>query len=152
MDVERFFHPYDETRSEREGRIALAKAVCGGCAVLSECRSYALAAREPYGIWGGLAEGERALILGVRTLRHPGARIPRDRGDVPAAPPRRMVPADDENLVRHPFGLGGHGVSGCTTAIPSDPGNHFDDRPSPRWDDERSWRPPVHPQTGARST
>jgi WhiB family redox-sensing transcriptional regulator len=29
--------------------------------------------REPYGIWGGLSEDERARILGVHSLRYPAA-------------------------------------------------------------------------------
>ncbi|MEW9546861.1 WhiB family transcriptional regulator [Nonomuraea sp. NPDC050783] len=38
---------------------ARAKAVCAGCQVLQECRSYALRAGEPEGIWGGLTPQER---------------------------------------------------------------------------------------------
>ena len=29
------------------------------CPVIEQCRSYALAAQEPYGIWGGMTEEER---------------------------------------------------------------------------------------------
>jgi WhiB family transcriptional regulator, redox-sensing transcriptional regulator len=38
---------------------ARAKAVCAGCQVLTECRSYALKAGEADGIWGGLTPEER---------------------------------------------------------------------------------------------
>lgn len=38
---------------------ARAKAVCAGCQVLSECRSYALSTGEAEGIWGGLTPEER---------------------------------------------------------------------------------------------
>ena len=36
-----------------------AKQVCKDCPVLLQCRSHALAAREPYGVWGGMSEDER---------------------------------------------------------------------------------------------
>lgn len=32
---------------------ALAAAQCGGCPLRSLCRSYAVAAGEPWGVWGG---------------------------------------------------------------------------------------------------
>lgn len=38
---------------------ARAKAVCAGCPVVTECRSYALRAGETEGIWGGLTPAER---------------------------------------------------------------------------------------------
>jgi len=38
---------------------AAAKAVCALCPVRPECRQYALAAREEFGIWGGLDAAER---------------------------------------------------------------------------------------------
>ncbi|GAA1170690.1 hypothetical protein GCM10009584_09540 [Ornithinimicrobium humiphilum] len=33
--------------------------VCATCPVLERCRAHALAAREPYGVWGGMTEEER---------------------------------------------------------------------------------------------
>jgi len=36
-----------------------AKRVCAACPVRAECLRFALAGPEPYGIWGGLTEGER---------------------------------------------------------------------------------------------
>ena len=41
--------------------VAMAKAICGSCAVLTACREYALATRQPFGVWGGLDEDERRL-------------------------------------------------------------------------------------------
>ena len=73
MDVETFFHPLYEARYERSTRVANAKAVCQRCPVVTQCRAHALAVREPYGIWGGLSEDERATILGVRKLQYPGS-------------------------------------------------------------------------------
>jgi WhiB family redox-sensing transcriptional regulator len=36
--------------------------------VIAQCRTHALAVGEPYGIWGGLSESERELLLkrGIR--------------------------------------------------------------------------------------
>jgi WhiB family redox-sensing transcriptional regulator len=51
----------------RPRRAAKAKAICMRCPVLEECRRHALAAREPYGVWGGMTEEERReLWIGER--------------------------------------------------------------------------------------
>ena len=52
-------------RAQREMR---AKEMCRSCPVIAQCRSHALAVGEPYGIWGGLSESERELLLkrGIR--------------------------------------------------------------------------------------
>ncbi len=42
--------------------ISAAKGICRGCAVLRECRDYALASRQPFGVWGGLDEEQRRAI------------------------------------------------------------------------------------------
>jgi WhiB family redox-sensing transcriptional regulator len=65
-----FFHPEGERGSSREARDAAAKQVCQTCPVAKECLQYALATREPYGVWGGLSESERAEVLaGNRSLQ-----------------------------------------------------------------------------------
>jgi WhiB family redox-sensing transcriptional regulator len=51
-DPELFFPP-------RDGDAAEARAICRACVVRLQCLSYAIAADEPYGIWGGLDPGER---------------------------------------------------------------------------------------------
>jgi WhiB family redox-sensing transcriptional regulator len=61
-DPRLFFHPEGERGEAREARQAAAKAICAACPVLVECRSHALAVREPYGVWGGLSEDEREAI------------------------------------------------------------------------------------------
>lgn len=67
MDISVFFHPDYERGPARQRREARAKAICLACPVLEMCRKHALAVQEPYGIWGGLGEGERdALIKGRR--------------------------------------------------------------------------------------
>lgn len=40
-----------------------AKAICRACPVLDQCRSHALSAPEPYGIWGAMTARERAIKL-----------------------------------------------------------------------------------------
>lgn len=55
-----FFPPSTtERKEERERREARAKSICLICPVKGQCLEYALAIREPYGIWGGLTEAER---------------------------------------------------------------------------------------------
>jgi WhiB family redox-sensing transcriptional regulator len=59
-----FFPPaHFEHKPERESREAKAKAVCARCPVRLQCLEWALATREPYGIWGGCSESERKQIL-----------------------------------------------------------------------------------------
>lgn len=55
-----FFAPERELVSARRVREQQAKAICTTCPVLEPCRAYALVHREPYGVWGGLTERERA--------------------------------------------------------------------------------------------
>src|SRR5665647_715503 len=58
-----FFHPEGERGSARRRRAEAAKAICQACPVLQQCRTHALAVREPYGVWGGISEDERSAIL-----------------------------------------------------------------------------------------
>ena len=44
---------------EKGGSTREAKKICLGCDVRKECREYALAHDERFGIWGGLSERER---------------------------------------------------------------------------------------------
>lgn len=62
-DSAEFFHPDGERGLERKARIARAKTVCQRCPVITECREHALAVQEKYGVWGGLSEHERDIIL-----------------------------------------------------------------------------------------
>jgi WhiB family redox-sensing transcriptional regulator len=63
MDSGFFFHPEGERGAARTTREARAKQVCRTCPVIEQCRRHALAAHEPYGVWGGLSESERDEIL-----------------------------------------------------------------------------------------
>ncbi|MHA6797847.1 WhiB family transcriptional regulator [Bounagaea algeriensis] len=58
---ELFFGPADESAPARQRREERAKAVCATCPVQSWCLEHAVAAAEPYGIWGGLATRERGV-------------------------------------------------------------------------------------------
>jgi hypothetical protein len=51
---------------------------CGPCPARAECREYALAAREPHGVWGGLTPADRRAIIDAR-------RADADRDDQDAA-------------------------------------------------------------------
>ncbi len=71
MDSSVFFHPPNERNAARENRAAGAKAICQVRPVVAECLDHALRVREPYGVWGGRTEDERARLLGVQSLRYP---------------------------------------------------------------------------------
>ena len=58
-----FFHTQNERGSSRSRRDQLAKRVCASCPVRLECADYAIRAREPYGVWGGLSEDDREGIF-----------------------------------------------------------------------------------------
>lgn len=69
-DASLFFAPnYFETRDGKDAREASAKAICGDCSVRESCLGYAIAIREPHGVWGGLNEFERRRLLRDRSLR-----------------------------------------------------------------------------------
>jgi len=61
-----FFHPESERGLARAERVQRAKQVCNECPVLRQCRDHALTVQEPYGIWGGLDEGERRAAFARR--------------------------------------------------------------------------------------
>lgn len=68
LDTEMFFHPEGERGSSRRRRAATAKAVCATCPVMEQCRTHALASREPYGIWGGMTEEERREEIAMQRI------------------------------------------------------------------------------------
>jgi len=65
-----FFHPEGERGPARRDRDGAAQAICAGCPVLRQCREHALTVREPYGVWGGLTEDDRAAFY-LREQRPP---------------------------------------------------------------------------------
>jgi len=58
-----FFYTDGERGPRRKNRENAAKAICASCPVLQACRKQALTLAEPYGIWGGLTEDDRLVIL-----------------------------------------------------------------------------------------
>lgn len=64
------FHPVG-TSGAALLQIAEAKAVCGRCPVMDQCRAWALAAGSDaaYGVWGGLSEDERKSVALRRHAR-----------------------------------------------------------------------------------
>jgi WhiB family redox-sensing transcriptional regulator len=72
VDPTLFFHPQNERGGARIRRDRTAKAVCAGCSVRLDCADYAIRAREPYGVWGGLTEEDRERIYRrMDSRRHP---------------------------------------------------------------------------------
>lgn len=65
-EPEQFF-PVGGAAAARWESVA-AKQVCGRCDVVRECRDYALATRQPFGVWGGLDEEERRAVLAERPV------------------------------------------------------------------------------------
>lgn len=62
--VNRLFYSDHDGRRRREQRLAVE--VCTGCRVRVDCLTYAIAAQEPAGIWGGLTTEERARAINAR--------------------------------------------------------------------------------------
>jgi WhiB family redox-sensing transcriptional regulator len=65
-DTALFYHPENERGPSRLRRERRAKAVCARCPVTENCLRWALATREPYGVWGGLSPEEREALLTSR--------------------------------------------------------------------------------------
>ena len=66
-DSSLFFAPsHPESREEKTIRERQAKAICARCPVRIECLEYAIRIREPHGIWGGLNELERRILIRER--------------------------------------------------------------------------------------
>ncbi|MCC5953476.1 MAG: WhiB family transcriptional regulator [Acidimicrobiia bacterium] len=60
--------PHFERKDEKFERETRAKGICTTCAVRTDCLEYAIAIREPHGIWGGLNENERKQVMAQRGL------------------------------------------------------------------------------------
>jgi WhiB family redox-sensing transcriptional regulator len=62
-DTAVFYHPENERGPSRRRREVRAKEICSHCPVVANCLRWALATREPYGVWGGLSVEEREALL-----------------------------------------------------------------------------------------
>jgi len=66
-DAGLFFPPaHVEPKEARLTRERKAKIICSTCPVRMECLDYALRIREAHGVWGGLNELERRVLLRER--------------------------------------------------------------------------------------
>ncbi|MGW3291194.1 WhiB family transcriptional regulator [Streptomyces sp. NPDC001002] len=65
LDSAVFFSPHGERGVEKEAREEKAREICRRCSVIEACAWTALSSREPYGVWGGLSEGERRSLREV---------------------------------------------------------------------------------------
>jgi len=61
-----FFSDEGERTRARRIRERRAKETCRTCPVIAQCRAHALNVAEPFGVWGGLSESDRILILRQR--------------------------------------------------------------------------------------
>jgi WhiB family transcriptional regulator, redox-sensing transcriptional regulator len=67
-DPDLFFAPDAERVTDRQRRVAQAKAICAGCPVRAACLDWALETGQAFGVWGGADEDER------RAMRRRSAR------------------------------------------------------------------------------
>lgn len=65
-----FFAPsHFERKHEKDARERGAKKLCAICPVRIDCLEYAIRIREPHGVWGGLNEQERRMLIRERSRR-----------------------------------------------------------------------------------
>jgi WhiB family redox-sensing transcriptional regulator len=95
-DSRLFFHPQNERGAARLRRDRIAKNICAGCDVRIACADYAVRAREPFGVWGGMSETERELIYARLDSRN----YPRAQGE------GLLAAADDIAAAVSPQALG----------------------------------------------
>ena len=62
-DPDLFFHCDGDDKQSREHKHRLAKSICTSCPVKIDCVSHAVRFKERFGIWGGLSEAERKILL-----------------------------------------------------------------------------------------
>ena len=77
VDAEIFYPPGRHTKAST----AAAKAVCGTCPILADCRAYALTTVQEWGVWGGLDETERRSLTNVPAPLQAAARSRRARSE-----------------------------------------------------------------------
>jgi WhiB family redox-sensing transcriptional regulator len=69
-DATLFYKNDLDSDEQTRHRVTKAKAVCMRCPVRPQCAAYALAVAEPYGIWGGFTESERARLITIGWRRY----------------------------------------------------------------------------------
>lgn len=107
VDDALFYHPENERGSTRHARADAAKAICRECPVRQICREQSLANREPFGVWGGLSEDERGMLLDGKPIEGPMHDHPRasskprqPRVDTPEPAPLVLTPAAPGRRIR----------------------------------------------------
>ena len=63
VDVTVFFNDERVRGPEKQARESAAKKICTACPIKTECLEHALAVPEDFGVWGGLTEAERMVIV-----------------------------------------------------------------------------------------
>jgi WhiB family redox-sensing transcriptional regulator len=63
VDATVFFNDEKLRGPERQARESAAKKICTACPIKTECLEHALAVPEDFGVWGGLTEKERMVIV-----------------------------------------------------------------------------------------
>jgi WhiB family redox-sensing transcriptional regulator len=61
-DPKLFFPAEGEQTSAGRERTSAAKHICASCPVIQSCRQESPTLREPFGVWGGLAEDDREAV------------------------------------------------------------------------------------------
>lgn len=68
-DTEEFFLEYNERGSAKRKKELQAIAICNTCPVKKQCLEHALNTPEIYGVWGGMTEEQRSVLLKKRGVR-----------------------------------------------------------------------------------
>ena len=63
VDVTVFFNDDMLRGPEKQARESTAKKICTACPIKTECLEHALAVPENFGVWGGLTQEERMVIV-----------------------------------------------------------------------------------------
>jgi WhiB family redox-sensing transcriptional regulator len=63
QDTNNFFLEENLRGPQKAQKVLNAKKICAPCPVKQQCLEHALNVPEYYGVWGGLSEEERAVIL-----------------------------------------------------------------------------------------
>ena len=69
VDPESFFLEYNERGVSKKKKELKAVALCNTCPVKDQCLEHALKVPEMYGVWGGMTEEQRRIILRKRGVR-----------------------------------------------------------------------------------
>lgn len=71
-----FFYDEEDSLTDERYKVKVARDICAECPVRMLCLEYAIEAREPFGVWGGMTAKERDELRrhgGVVYQDHPRA-------------------------------------------------------------------------------